>query len=83
MNQQLSDLRESGSIEQDADIVMFIYREKYYAKDPDDNDPTETVDLSLKKHRNGETGKIELVFEKNCSLFSSKISEGELDRYAN
>ena len=80
---QLSDLRESGSIEQDADIVMFIYREKYYAKDPDDNDPTETVDLSLKKHRNGETGKIELVFEKNCSLFSSKISEGELDRYAN
>ncbi|MGM9960770.1 MAG: replicative DNA helicase [Allobaculum sp.] len=80
---QLSDLRESGSIEQDADIVMFIYRAQYYNNDPDTQEATETVDLSIKKHRNGETGKIELVFEKNCSLFSSKISEGEFDRYAN
>lgn len=79
---QLSDLRESGSIEQDADIVMFIYREAYYNKDPDNDDPTEVVDLSLKKHRNGETGSIELVFEKNCSLFSSKVGDLEMTRYA-
>lgn len=79
---QLSDLRESGSIEQDADIVMFIYREAYYNKDPDSDDPTEVVDLSLKKHRNGETGSIELVFEKNCSLFSSKVGDLEMARYA-
>ncbi len=73
---QLSDLRESGSIEQDADIVMFIYREQYYNNDPDQQSETEVVDLSLKKHRNGETGKIQLVFEKSCSLFSSLAHEG-------
>lgn len=73
---QLSDLRESGSIEQDADIVMFIYREQYYNSDPDTQQETELVDLSLKKHRNGETGKVQLVFEKACSLFSSATSDG-------
>lgn len=78
---QLSDLRESGSIEQDADIVMFIYRENYYNSDPDRDEPTEVVDLSLKKHRNGETGKVELVFEKACSLFSSMQNE-EMAGYA-
>lgn len=73
---QLSDLRESGSIEQDADIVMFIYREQYYNSNPDEQQETEVVDLSLKKHRNGETGKVQLVFEKSCSLFSSMAREG-------
>lgn len=71
---QLSDLRESGSIEQDADIVMFIYREQYYADDADAQD-TEVVDLSLKKHRNGETGKVQLVFEKSFSRFSNYAGE--------
>lgn len=67
---QLSDLRESGSIEQDADIVMFIYREQYYA-DTQEEQESEVVDLSLKKHRNGETGKVQLVFEKSFSRFSN------------
>lgn len=71
---QLSDLRESGSIEQDADIVMFIYREQYYAQDEEVSE-TEVVDLSLKKHRNGETGKVQLVFEKNYSRFSNYAAE--------
>ncbi len=56
---QLADLRESGSIEQDADIVMFIYREDYYQPETDRQHIT---DLILAKHRNGPTGKIELYF---------------------
>ena len=71
---QLSDLRESGSIEQDADIVMFLYREAYYKPD-EEQSSTESVELSLKKHRNGEIGTIQLTFEKSCSLFTSGINQ--------
>jgi replicative DNA helicase len=77
---QLSDLRESGSIEQDADIVMFIYREQYYAKDEGEVTDTEVVDVSLKKHRNGETGTVKMVFQKSYSKFSSYAGDGA---YAN
>ena len=56
---QLSDLRESGSIEQDADIVMFLYREDYYDPDTDKKGITEVL---IKKHRNGPTGHVELYF---------------------
>ncbi len=56
---QLSDLRESGSIEQDADVVMFIYREDYYNPETERQNIT---DILIKKHRNGPTGKIELYF---------------------
>ena len=55
----LSDLRESGSIEQDADIVMFIYREAYYNPDTERQNLT---DLIIAKHRNGPTGSVELYF---------------------
>ena len=55
----LSDLRESGSIEQDADIVMFLYREDYYNPDTERQHLT---DLIIAKHRNGPTGKVELYF---------------------
>ncbi len=55
----LSDLRESGSIEQDADVVMFIYREDYYDKDTDRKGIT---DILIRKHRNGPTGEVELFF---------------------
>ena len=55
----LSDLRESGSIEQDADVVMFIYREDYYDKDTPKKD---LADILVAKHRNGPTGKIQLRF---------------------
>lgn len=57
---QLSDLRESGSIEQDADLVMFLYREDYYNRDTDKKGITEIL---LKKHRNGPTGMCELYFQ--------------------
>ena len=56
---QLADLRESGSIEQDADVVMFIYREDYYDKDTDKKNLAEIL---IKKHRNGPIGEIELYF---------------------
>lgn len=79
---QLSDLRESGSIEQDADIVMFLYRSAYYEKDKENQEETEVVDLSLAKHRNGSIGKINLAFEKNISCFTNYASSGD-DVYAN
>jgi len=65
---QLSDLRESGSIEQDADIVAFIYREAYYNPDTDRQNIT---DLILAKHRNGPTGKVELYFHPERLRFMS------------
>lgn len=68
----LSDLRESGSLEQDADLVMFIYRENYYnreKKEEEANNPREDVELSLAKHRNGPTGTVMLAFERDISCF--------------
>lgn len=65
---QLSDLRESGSIEQDADIVAFIYREAYYNPETDRQNIT---DLIIAKHRNGPTGKIELYFHPEQLRFMS------------
>ncbi len=63
---QLSDLRESGSIEQDADVVLMMYREDYYEEDTDKKGIT---DIYIRKHRNGPTGHIELVFEKEKLRF--------------
>ncbi|MCX6807127.1 MAG: replicative DNA helicase [Candidatus Berkelbacteria bacterium] len=56
---QLSDLRESGSLEQDADVVIFIYRDEYYNKETERKNIT---DILVKKHRNGPTGEVELYF---------------------
>ena len=71
----LSDLRESGSIEQDADVVMFIYRDDYYAKKDDKNSESSIVELSIAKHRNGPTKTIKLVFLKQIGKFSDYIGE--------
>lgn len=65
---QLSDLRESGSIEQDADIVAFIYREDYYNPETDRKNIT---DILIKKHRNGPLGNVELYFDKDKQRFRS------------
>ncbi len=59
---QLSDLRESGSIEQDADVVMFLYRDDYY--NPDTTEKPNILDIFIAKHRNGPTGKVELYFDR-------------------
>ncbi|HPD99157.1 replicative DNA helicase [Candidatus Saccharibacteria bacterium] len=65
---QLADLRESGSIEQDADVVAFIYREDYYNPDTDRKNLT---DIFIKKHRNGPTGQVELYFDRERQRFKS------------
>jgi replicative DNA helicase len=67
---QLSDLRESGSIEQDADVVAFIFREEVYKQDDPDLDGL--AELIIAKQRNGPTGKIELVFIKRSTRFESR-----------
>ena len=63
----LSDLRESGSLEQDADIVMFLYREDYYKNAG--ASPVHLTELIIAKHRNGPTGKISLFFKNDCTKF--------------
>lgn len=65
---QLADLRESGSIEQDADVVAFIYREEYYNPD---TDRKKLTDIFIKKHRNGPTGGLELYFDNERQRFRS------------
>jgi len=78
---QLSDLRDSGAIEQDADIVMFIYREDYYkqtegAEEPD-NAPKAAngeSEIIIAKHRNGPVGSIKLLFQGNITKFKNPIS---------
>lgn len=65
---QLSDLRESGSIENDADVVLFIYREEMY--DPENLEARNTADIIIAKHRNGPVGTIRLRFEASQTRFS-------------
>ena len=65
----MSDLRESGSIEQDADIVAFLYRDDYYNKEARTEDNNSISELIIGKHRNGPTKTIELLFKKNTSTF--------------
>ena len=68
----LSDLRESGSIEQDADIVAFLYREAYYQKEQADSQEANNVtELILEKNRHGSLGTVKLYFHKEYTKFSS------------
>jgi replicative DNA helicase len=75
----LSDLRESGSIEQDADIVSFIYRDEYY----DENSERQgEADLVIAKHRNGPIGKVTLAFQAEYPRFMSLSTQDEAERAA-
>src|SRR5436853_907947 len=71
---QLADLRESGSIEQDADLVMFIFREEVYK--PNDPDLSGRAEIIISKQRNGPTGKLNLAFLKNSTRFESMAEGG-------
>jgi len=87
----LSDLRESGSIEQDADVVMFVYREEYYLKsrEPEIGTSEHTkwlercerahrkAEVLVEKHRHGATNKIDLYFDDRFTRFSNLASEGK------
>jgi len=64
---QLADLREPGSIEQDADVVMFVFREEVYK--PDQPELTGVANIIVAKQRNGPTGKVGLTFLKDCTRF--------------
>ena len=90
---QLSDLRESGSIEQDADIVLFVYREDYYlaARQPADDHPEFTkwqedmtrafglAEVIVAKQRHGATGRVKMKFESKITRFSDLAEDA---RYA-
>lgn len=66
---QLSDLRESGSIEQDADVVAFLYRDEYY--NPENTQKPGILEVMIRKHRNGPTDTVELFFEKEKQRYRS------------
>lgn len=72
----LSDLRESGSIEQDADIVMFIYRDDYYNEE---SEKAGIADIIIAKQRSGPTGNVELLFQNNITKFKNPIQAHVLD----
>jgi len=72
---QLADLRESGSIEQDADVVAFIFREEVYK--PDDPELDGVAEIIIAKQRNGPTGKVRMAFVKRSTRFES-MAEGSM-----
>jgi replicative DNA helicase len=71
---RLSDLRESGELEQSADLVMFLWRDKERGQDDQDTDG-EVINLKLAKHRNGPTGEIQLWFKKAQTRFVGYAGE--------
>jgi replicative DNA helicase len=78
----LADLRESGSIEQDADLVLFIHRNDYYkAKEQIDSQKNVVADIIVAKHRKGSTGKFQLLFELNMSNFRNYLASEKGEVY--
>ena len=71
----LSDIRESGSIEQDADIVAFLYRDDYYQREGDEEEEEQSnnnvIEVIIEKNRSGARGTVELLFIKEYNKFSS------------
>ncbi len=75
---RLSDLRDSGSIEQDADVVMFLHRED---RGKDESEKTNIVEILIEKHRNGPIGKVELFFDEKLSTFLS-VARQDVTKFA-
>ncbi|MFW5902675.1 MAG: replicative DNA helicase [archaeon] len=73
---RLSDLRETGALEQDADVVLTIYREDYYY---DDTERKNIADINIAKHRNGPIGKVELYFDENTTTFQNLSERRDID----
>ena len=77
----MSDIRESGSLEQDADIVAFLYRDDYYRQEPDENghvpevEPNSTIEVIIEKNRSGPRGTVELNFMKEFNKFTNLVPD--------
>ena len=71
---RMSDLRESGSIEQDADVVMLLHRDDYYKRTEEDFEPTNKAEVIIAKQRNGPTGVVELMFMERLARFENVAS---------
>jgi replicative DNA helicase len=72
---KLSHLRESGAIEQDADVVMFVHREEYYRRGEDAADVAGQAEIIVAKQRNGPVGNVELVWRKDFTRFEDKAPD--------
>ncbi|MCP4257191.1 MAG: replicative DNA helicase [Planctomycetes bacterium] len=68
---RMSDLRESGSIEQDADVIMLLHREDYYKRNEENYEPNNTAELIIAKQRNGPTGTVKLTFREKITRFEN------------
>jgi replicative DNA helicase len=81
---RLSHLRESGAIEQDADVVMFVHREEYYHRGDEAAQYAGQAEIIIAKQRNGPIGEVELIWEKEFTRFKDRAAErhSEFDNYA-
>lgn len=77
---RMSDLRESGSIEQDADVILMVYREDYYHRGEDDYEPTDTLELIVAKQRGGELGTVRLVWDGPTTTAKNMARPAEADQ---
>ena len=76
---RLSHLRESGAIEQDADVVMFVHREEYYRRGDDREEVAGLAEIHIAKQRNGPVGQIDLVWHKEFTRFDNKTASRNAD----